>query len=176
MFILIALFATRRFSAHQVIAGQYLGMAILVTVSIGASVISLALAPKYVGLLGLLPILIGLKELYELRKGGDDDDDDEIQPRAGVGNLLAVVLITVANGGDNIGVYTPVFATSTPTQIGIFAATFMLMVAPLLGFSHWLVNHPSLGAPIRRYAHWLMPLVLIAVGIWVVFEAGPAGG
>ena len=163
---------------RQIIGGQYLGMAILVAANIGASVISLALAPKYVGLLGVLPILIGLKELYELRKGGDEDEDDEVRPRAGVGvgNLLAVVLITVANGGDNIGVYTPVFATSTPTQIGIFAATFMLMVAPLLGFSHWLVNHPSLGAPIRRSAHWLMPLVLIAVGVWVMVEAGPTGG
>jgi cadmium resistance protein CadD (predicted permease) len=161
---------------RQIIGGQYLGMAILVAASIGASAISLVLAPKYVGLLGVLPILIGLKELYELRKGGDEDDDDEVRPRAGVGNLLAVVLITVANGGDNIGVYTPVFATSTPTQIGIFAVTFMLMVAPLLGFSHWLVNHPSLGAPIRRCAHWLMPLVLIAVGVWVMVEARPTGG
>jgi len=37
-------------------------------------------------------------------------------PKAGLGNVLAAV--TMANGSDNIGIYTPVFATSTGAEIG----------------------------------------------------------
>src|SRR5262249_52395094 len=92
----------------------------------------------------------------------------------GVGNVLAVTVVTVANGGDNIGIYTPVFATSTSTStnIGIFIVVFMLMVAGWLLFAHWLVHHPSLGAPIRRYAHLLVPFVLIAIGFFVLYDGG----
>ena len=122
------------------------------------------------GLLGLLPILIGLKKLHDLWK--DRGEGEAHVPSAGFGNVLAVASVTIANGGDNIGIYTPVFATSTGMQIGIFVAVFMALVAIWLAFSYWLVSHPSLGAPIRRYGHAVVPFVLIAIGVAVLAEAG----
>lgn len=169
LFVLLGFFADRKFRAHQVTIGQYLGITALVAVSVVASLVSLVLAPAYVGLLGVLPILIGLKKLYDLRHHGADDEAD-IEP-AGFGNVLAVAAVTVGNGGDNIGIYTPVFATSTIFEIGIFVAVFAIMVAIWLAISHWLVNHRSLGVPIRRYGHIAVPFVLIAIGVFVLHEA-----
>ncbi|UVK51528.1 cadmium resistance transporter [Mesorhizobium sp. AR02] len=169
IFVLLGFFADRKFRASQVIIGQYLGVAALVAVSVLASLISLVVAPEYVGLLGLLPILIGLKRLYNLWKGEADDETD-VPAAAGLGNILAVAAVTVANGGDNIGIYTPAFATSTSAEITIMVVVFAIMVAIWLAFSHWLVNHPSLGAPIRRYGHIAVPFVLIAIGILVLHE------
>jgi cadmium resistance protein CadD (predicted permease) len=170
IFVLIGFFADPKFRPSQVIVGQYFGIAALVAVSIIASLVSLVFAPEYVGLLGLLPILIGLKKLYDLLKG--DGDDETTMTNAGFGNVFAVAAVTIANGGDNIGIYTPVFATSSAGEIGIFVVVFTLMVAAWLALSHWLVNHPHMGAPIRRYGHILVPFVLIAIGLFVLYEGG----
>ena len=93
-------------------------------------------------------------------------------PKAGLGNVFSVAAVTIANGSDNIGIYTPVFATSTGAEIGITIAVFAIVVAVWLLFSHWLVNHPSLGAPIRRYGHWMVPFALIAIGAFILYDAG----
>ena len=170
LFVLLSFFADRKFRTFQVVAGQYLGFATLVAISLVASLVSLVLAPAYVGLLGLFPILMGLKKLYDAWRGTGDDEIDV--PAAGLGNVLAVAAVTVANGGDNIGIYTPLFATSTRAEIGIIVLVFAVMVAIWLAFAHWLVNHPALGAPIRRYGHWLVPFALMAIGLSILLKAG----
>ena len=170
LFVLLSFFADRKFRTFQVVAGQYLGFATLVAISLVASLVSLVLAPAYVGLLGLFPILMGLKKLYDAWRGTGDDEIDV--PAAGLGNVLAVAAVTVANGGDNIGIYTPLFATSTRAEIGIIVLVFAVMVAIWLVFAHWLVNHPALGAPIRRYGHWLVPFALMAIGLSILLKAG----
>jgi cadmium resistance protein CadD (predicted permease) len=167
VFLLMAYFANPRYRVRDVVMGQYLGIAALVAVSVAASLISLVVSREVVGLLGLLPVAIGVKELLELRR--DDKDSGAAAP--GGGSALSVAAVTIANGGDNIGVYTPVFATSTPAELAVMVAVFAFMVAPLIAFAYWLVNHRSLGAPIRRYGHIASPIVLIAVGAYVLHAA-----
>lgn len=170
IFVLLGFFGHRQFHAHQVVIGQCLGFALLVAVSLVASLVSLVVAPAYVGLLGFLPILLGLKKLHDLWHGSDDDEAGA--PKPGFGNVLAVATVTAANGGDNIGIYTPAFATSSKAEIGVTLMVFAIGVAVWLVFAHWLVNHPALGAPIRRYGHWLVPFALIAIGAFIVHDAG----
>ncbi len=170
IFVLLGFFGDRKFHAYQVVLGQWLGLTTLVVVSLIASLVSLVFAPAYVGLLGFLPILIGLKRLYDLLRSAGDDEMEV--PKAGLGNVFSVAAVTIANGSDNIGIYTPVFATSTGAEIGITIAVFAIGVAVWLLFSHWLVNHPALGAPIRRYGHWMVPFALIAIGAFILYDAG----
>jgi cadmium resistance protein CadD (predicted permease) len=172
IFVLIGFFADRTVGSRQVVIGQYLGIIALVAFSVIVSLVSLVVAPEYVGLLGLLPILIGAKKLFELRHGDDGAERVDSAAKAGLGKTLAVAAVTIANGGDNIGIYTPVFATSTPAEIGVFVGVFMVMVGGWLLFAHWLVHHPSLGSPIRRYGHRVVPFVLIAIGVMVLRDAG----
>lgn len=171
LFVLISFFADRKFRAYQIVAGQYLGFAALVAISLVLSLVSLVIAPAYVGLLGFLPIMIGLKKLHDAWRGDDDDDEVEVAA-AGLGNVFAVAAVTIANGGDNIGIYTPIFATGTKSEIAVIVAVFAIMIAIWLAFSHWLVNHPALGAPIRRYGHWLVPVALVAIGLSILLKAG----
>src|SRR5699024_12877307 len=76
--ILVVLFAQmkkKNGSVRDIGLGQYLGFTILIGVSLLAA-FGLALIPQqWIGLLGLVPILIGLKVL--LGKADDEDDDDE---------------------------------------------------------------------------------------------------
>ena len=78
--------------------------------------------------------------------------------------ILAVAGVTVANGGDNLGVYIPMFANSLsaiPLFVLVFAA--MTLVWCLLG--HVLVNNKVFGHWIRRYGHKILPVVLILLGL-----------
>jgi cadmium resistance protein CadD (predicted permease) len=174
LFVLLSLYASQHFRPRQILAGQYLGFATLVLVSIAASLVSLVLRPEHIGWLGLVPIAIGLRGLHALRRStGSTDAVDPV--RSTVGNVLAVAGITLANGGDNIAVYTSVFANSGATTISIFCAIFVVMVAAWLAFARWLVSHPSLGKPIRRYGHIASPVVLILAGVYILYIAGSLG-
>lgn len=174
VFILLGFFSDPAYKPRQIVLGQYLGIAALVAVSILASLISLVLPPAYVGLLGLLPVAIGIKKLIELRRGGENDDesDDGPGPRwRGLGQVGAVAGVTIANGGDNLGIYTPVFATSKLPALIVIVVVFAVLVTVWLGVAHWLVNHRALGAPIRHFGHLVTPFVLVAVGVAVLYEA-----
>lgn len=174
IFILLAFFADRRLRARDIVVGQFIGMAALVLISVIAALISLVVATAYIGLLGLIPIAIGAKQLWDAR-ARETEDDEALKPlREGRahGQVLAVAAITIANGGDNIGVYTPVFAVGSSTRTIVIVAVFALMTAIWCAFAHWLVNHPTIGAVIRRYGHRVLPFVLIGLGIAILIEAG----
>ena len=174
IFVLLGLFADPKFRLRQIIIGQYLGIGVLYGVSAIASLLALVIPAAYIGLLGLAPIYFGLSRLWELWNGGEagDNPEDHAKASAGHGNIVAIALVTIANGGDNISVYTPLFATRSAYEVLAIGCTFAVLTAVWLGAAHSLVNHPKLGAPIRRHGHRVVPFVLIALGILILYEAG----
>lgn len=171
IFLLAAFFADKKLSVKSVVLGQFLGISALVAVSTLVAWMSLALPDGWISLLGLLPLYLGLKQVKSLWSDSDDDsEDDEIQlqehqmERSMHSQILAVAGVTVANGGDNLGVYIPMFANSLsaiPLFVLVFAA--MTLVWCLLG--HVLVNNKVFGHWIRRYGHKILPVVLILLGL-----------
>jgi cadmium resistance protein CadD (predicted permease) len=170
VFVLLGFFADPRVRARQIVAGQYLGIATLVALSALASTISLVLAPPYVGLLGVVPILLGAKMRADAWRGTEPDED--APPRAGLGTVAAIAAVTIANGGDNVGVYTPVFATATLAELAIVCGVFAVLIAAWVALARWLVSRPALRGPIRQLAPRVVPWVLIAIGVWVLDESG----
>jgi cadmium resistance protein CadD (predicted permease) len=170
--VLIAFFANSRFRARDVVAGQYAGMAVLFIVSVAGALLTLAIPKAYLGLLGIFPILVGIKKLLELRHDRAEGDPTKAVTTGSQGNIASVALVTVANGGDNIGVYIPSFAVHSGSQVAMIAVVFVAMTALLCLLAHGMVNHPRLGAPLRRYGHIFAPLVLIALGILIIHDAG----
>jgi cadmium resistance protein CadD (predicted permease) len=168
VFLLLAFFADRRYGLASVCLGQFAGMAVLVLASLALSSMAVAWAPEYLRWLGILPVLIGARQLYALWRGNGDDDD---APAASAGNaVVAVAVVTVANGGDNIAVYAPVFANSAFSELAIILVVFTLMTAAWCAAAAWLVKHPAIGPPLERYAHRLLPWILIALGAWILLR------
>ncbi len=149
--------------------GQYLGIAALFLFSVVASLVSLVLPEDVVGLMGGLPILIGIARFVAYVRGGGEEDAPPVGTSAAI---FAVAAATIANGGDNIAVYTPAFAGRSVLELAGIAACFAILTAVWLVFANWLVNHPQLGAPIRRYGQPIVPFVLIAIGLMVLNDAG----
>jgi cadmium resistance protein CadD (predicted permease) len=173
-FVLLGFFADPKFRADQVVIGQYLGIATLVAWSLLAALIALVIPPAYVGLLGLVPIAIGSRKLIDLW-GGRDKEEEELErhPASGAhGQVFAVAAVTIANRGDSIGVYTPVFAVRTGIETAVIIAVFALMTAVWCAIAHWLVHHRTIGAPLRKFGHLILPPLLIGLGLSVLLEAG----
>ena len=173
IFVLIGFLADPRFQLRNIALGQYMGIGVLVAASVAASLVSLVLAPDYVGLLGLLPILIGFIKLVALLRARGNDDARRHEAHSGsIGQIASIAAVTVANGGDNIGIYAPLFATQTTLATTITVIVFMILTGLWIVIAHRLVSHPTLGAPIRRYGHIAVPFVLVGLGIYIINDAG----
>ncbi|HTF70946.1 MAG TPA: cadmium resistance transporter [Edaphobacter sp.] len=174
VFMLVGFFADPKFRARDIVLGQYAGITALFGMSGAASLLSLVIPRAYLGLLGVAPILIGAKKLLDLYRQRDKTEETlERHPNAGAyGRTVTVALVTMANGGDNIGIYAPSFAIRSRYEIAVIALIFVVMTALWCFFAHSMVNHPKLGTPIRRYGHRVAPIVLIGLGILILYEAG----
>jgi cadmium resistance protein CadD (predicted permease) len=167
--VLIGFFADRRFRTRDIVAGQFAGVAALFLASASGSLLSLVIPRAYLGLLGILPIVIGIRKLSDLRR------DASAPENSSQGSVAGVTLVTIANGGDNIAIYIPAFAVHSGTENAVIAMVFVAMTALWCMLAHWMVNHRRFGAPLRRYGHIFAPMVLIGLGLVIIYKAGTMG-
>lgn len=166
----VAARGTSRLRGWQIVAGQYLGLITLIAVSFLAA-LGLTIVPdEWVGLLGLIPLAIGVLALVRTLRGKDDDDEAESALKA-VG-LLGVAGITIANGGDNIAIYTPVFRTMSTTDILITIAVFLILLAAWCLLARAIGTNEKVTEALEKVEHWLVPVVFIGLGVFILIESG----
>lgn len=177
--LILALFfgqaAGHRGGAVRVVAGQYLGFgAILAAAIVGA--LGAGLLPEAaIPYLGLLPLLLGIRAGWTAWREHHSADDGEI-PSAGDGpTMWAVAAVTFANGGDNIGVYVPVFATAGSSGLAVFAVVFLVLVAVWCAAGRYFATRPVIASTLSRWGHLVLPVVLIGIGLVILIEGGAFG-
>jgi cadmium resistance protein CadD (predicted permease) len=173
--ILIAFFANRRsFPSFQVVLGQYVGMGALLAVGMIGSLIALVVPNNLIGLIGIFPIAIGIKELLELLKNGDNEESIK---QLSTGRLIAYLpFLTVAavtfSGGEEIGIYTSVFAINNEVSVIIvIISVVMALTGVWCGVAYYLVNHSFFAKRFRTIACRILPFVLIGLGLYILAEA-----
>ncbi len=162
LFLLVAWFAAGRYRARDIVLGQYLGIGTLFAVGLVAALLAWAVPPRLLAWLGVLPVLLGLAMLVRRER-----EEKPVPPATGV---LAVAGVTIANGADNLGVYIPLFATSTGRDLAVMGAVFAVMTALWCAAARWLVRHPAAGVTVRRYGPTAVPYVLIGIGLWILLR------
>jgi cadmium resistance protein CadD (predicted permease) len=171
-FVLLLFFGDRRYRARYVFIGQALGVGLLVLLSLIGALAALALPARAIGLLGLLPIAIGVKQLLARRRGQPDEPQAAAPPgAAGWRQAAAVAGITVANGGDNIGVYVPLFATRSLPETTLILGVFAVMLLLWTFAGYYLARHSAVAARLQRLSGVVMPWVLIALGVVIIVES-----
>jgi cadmium resistance protein CadD (predicted permease) len=163
IFVLTFFFAQKNLQIWRVVLGQYLGIAGLILVSLVGFFASLLIPYKWIGLLGLIPIGIGIRKLLALQEG----QKEKIVVRR-VESSLTVAAITFANGGDNIAIYTPLFASSTWATLTITLITFSVMIALWCVAGYAIGNHFVVIRLIDRYGHILVPFIFIGLGFYIL--------
>jgi cadmium resistance protein CadD (predicted permease) len=174
-FILILLFSSRSFQTRHIFIGQFLGIGVLIIISALGALIALVLPPFFVALMGFIPIAIGIKRLMEHQErnwitGKNKTFQDN--KRQGLIPFLTVSAITISNGGDDIGVFTPLFAKyNTVGEVTILVTIFMVMTLVWCILTFYLVNHPLIATRIQRFGNIITPFVLMGLGLYILADA-----
>jgi len=155
----------------QIWAGQYAGIALLVAASALAALGLSIVADRWVGLLGLIPLGLGVRGLVRALRAHAAGDDTAATVASG---LVSVAGVTIANGADNISVYTPLFRTIGLSSSLVTVAVFALLVAVWCLAGSWLGSHRRVIAVVRRYGRWLVPVVFIVIGAVILIRSGVA--
>lgn len=158
---------TRRVPGYwRIWVGQYLGIGILTAVAAAAAWALTPVPVEWVGFLGLVPLVLGCYALLRIARPSGDP------PKPRSLTLPVIVAVTVANGGDNISVYIPLFRALGPVATAATGLTFAVMVAVWCAAGYWLTAHPTVGALCRRAGNGVIPVVYIALGCTIIVRSG----
>jgi cadmium resistance protein CadD (predicted permease) len=172
--LLSAFFADRTLRARAIIVGQFAGIGALTGASIVAALLALTIPEGWTALLGLAPLALGIKGLRALWSGATlaREATETQPPQSGTTDhkqWTAIAAVTIANGGDNLAVYIPLFSREL-VWVPVFVIVFAVMTAVWCLAGYWLVNHPQLGARVRQYGHVALPFVLIGLGLYILWD------
>lgn len=124
----------------MIIGGQYLGMGILVAFSLFAAFVLNFIPQDWViGLLGLIPLLF--RDPVGPKKGRIRKMRivlEKMQARGSNPLFWTIALITVASGGDNLGIYIPYFTALTWPETTVALIVFAISIAILCHISYKL--------------------------------------
>lgn len=173
IFVLMMFSSSLSFPVRHVVLGQYVGIGLLIAIGVLGSLISLIVPTYVIGLMGIVPIAIGIKNLIEIRKKDNSFSRQVIQDKRDRScfSFVSVAAVTFSNGGDNIGIYIPLFSNyNTVSQISGLIAVFFAMTAVWCIAAYYFVNHPLVASRIRHIGKIILPFVLIGLGIHILTE------
>lgn len=162
-------------TTRRILLGQYVGfigiLGTAVVVALGAQVF---LPEEVLPYFGLIPLSLGLWAAWRTWRNRDEEDDEAQleDKRVSVGT---VALVTFANGGDNIGIYVPVFVSLNWPAVLAFCLVFLLLVALLVFAARWITARKPIAEALERWESILFPLVLIALGVIILVTGGAFG-
>ncbi|WP_073115795.1 cadmium resistance transporter [Micrococcus luteus] len=168
--------AGQRGTTRKILLGQYLGFGGILLAAVVISLGARSFLPEdALPYFGLIPLALGLYAAWRAWRNRGDDDDDEAKVADKQVGVLTVAAVTFANGGDNIGVYVPVFATASTTAIIAYCLVFLALVGLLVLAAKYVATRRPIAEILERWEHILFPLVLIGLGIVILLEGGAFG-
>lgn len=174
LLIILMLFFAKRKSRKDIIniyLGQFLGSVSLIFLSLlFAFVLNYIPSKEILGLLGLIPIFLGLKVLLL------GDSDGEAIAKEGLRKdnknlIFLVAMITFAScGADNIGIFVPYFITLNLVDLIVALLTFLVMIYLLVFSAQKLAQVPSVGETLEKYSRWFIAVVYLGLGMYILIE------
>jgi len=150
----------------RVVLGYLLSAGVVIALALIIGRLGDFVDARYVGLLGLLPVALGLRGLIRLIRGSS-----EVSTRAeAVTGVWATVAVILPMSGDSLAVYAPLLADTRPAMDAVIIVTLSLSALAMVSLSSALVARPALRDAIGSAGAWIMPLLMICVGIYVLLD------
>ncbi|HEL1625382.1 CadD family cadmium resistance transporter [Streptococcus suis] len=174
LLIILMLFFAKRKSRKDIIniyLGQFLGSVSLILLSLlFAFVLNYIPSKEILGLLGLIPIFLGLKVLLLGDSDGEAIAKDGLR-KDNKNLIFLVAMITFAScGADNIGVFVPYFTTLNLANLIVTLLTFLVMIYLLVFSAQKLAQVPSVGETLEKYSRWFIAVVYLGLGMYILIE------
>jgi cadmium resistance protein CadD (predicted permease) len=172
--VLTAFYSDRSYRPGQVTAGEYLGLAVIVAVSVAGAAAASNVPHRYIGLLGLVPLTLGAVKLVAVLRGGRPPDPDTTAS-TGRHRPFVVSAVTVGNGGDNIAVYIPVFATRSLSDAALIVVVFFVAAGVWCAAARAVAHAGWTRRVMHRFSHIAVPVVYVALGVSILVYSGTLG-
>lgn len=180
LLLLSSLFIDANLRAGSVVVGQFVGMSLLVLISVLAAHFMVSIPLVSIRMLGAFPLCLGILRLAKitgspLLKSAPDPNKTEFVGKEQVrvswvkSEAALAALLTLANGGDNLSVYIPLFAVQR-TFVPLYITVFAVMTGLWCFFGYCLTNQRPFRDKLKRYAGLIIPWVLIALGLKVLLQ------
>lgn len=167
--ILILLFSQiKKGQAKHIWIGQYIGTAIIIVVSLLVALGVSWLVPEQwvLGLLGLIPLYLGIRIWVKGEEEGEESDILSLFSSDRFNQLyLTVAFIVLASSADDFSIYIPYFTALDTVGILIAIIVFLIMVGVLCYVSYRLASLDFVSEKIEKYERWIVPIVFIGLGI-----------
>jgi cadmium resistance protein CadD (predicted permease) len=154
--------------ARRIALGQVIGFSLITALAAAAAAVLFEFSPKVVGLLGLVPLAIGLHGLFRLR----GRDRGAVVTRRAVGSgFVAALLVTLSAGGDNLAAYIPLFRVGGPARVAVIVGVFALGEVVVTTLALVAGGHPRARAAMTRLGAVAVPILLCGIGVLILIEA-----
>ncbi|MBW4563922.1 MAG: cadmium resistance transporter [Mojavia pulchra JT2-VF2] len=182
--ILLLLFSqvSSNFKCRHIVVGQYLGFTVLIIASLPGLFSGLIIPPNWIGLLGLIPMAMGISSLI-------NQEEDETQEAVVItaeyqdinttslfnAQTYSVAAITIANGSDNVSVYVPLFGSSNLLNFIIIIGIFFILIALWCYLAYKLTDQIKIADTLIQYGSYIFPVVLIILGGVIILNTEALG-
>jgi len=161
--------AAGRPATWQIWVGQYAGFAVLVAISAAAATGLVFVPQRWVGLLAVIPCTLGVVKLVALLR---TPERGVTEPAAAATGVASVALVTIANGGDNIAAYTPLWRALDIGASTLTIAVFAVLLAVWITAAAWLAAHKRIVVAVERSGSWLVPVAYLFIAALIVAKSG----
>ena len=164
--------AKTRKEYRDIYIGQYVGSVTLIVISLFFAFVLNYVPEKWIlGLLGLIPIYLGIKVAIYGDSDGEERAKKELNEK-GLSKLVGTIaIVTIAScGADNIGVFVPYFVTLSVTNLLITLFVFLILIFVLVFTAQKLANIPGVGEIVEKFSRWIMAVIYIALGLFIIIE------
>jgi len=167
--LLVSLLARYRNHTSIVVAGYFICILILGLVGFWIGKVADVVPVEYLGLLGFVPISLGVYELVQLRRRKATVTVAKEKSVDGAQKVFMATLTSqLGNGADTIVIFGVLFTESTRSADTLIILTLAAMATIFVLVGIYAVRHPALSEWIDRYAYRVMPFVLIIVGVYIL--------
>ena len=169
--------AKTRKEYRDIYIGQYVGSVALIVVSLFFAFVLNYVPEKWIlGLLGLIPIYLGIKVAIYGDSDGEERAKKELNEK-GLSKLVGTIaIVTIAScGADNIGLFVPYFVTLSVTHLLITLFVFLILIFFLVFTAQKLANIPGVGEIVEKFSRWIMAVIYIALGLFIIIENDTIG-
>jgi cadmium resistance transport/sequestration family protein len=166
------------FRPRHIVTGQFLGFTVLLILSLSGLFGGLVLSKNWIGLLGLLPISIGISSLVNREEDSSQEffDATEETETSTIKSFFSpqtysVAAVTIANGSDNISVYVPLFASRNLESFVVIIGLFFILLVIWCYAAYKLTHYRVIADILTHYVNNLVPFILIGLGAFIVLKS-----
>jgi len=166
---------------RRAIGGGYVVTIVLVCmVALGLATAAEQALPFSLGWLGLAPVTIGLWHGVTAFRTRPDDvpagpvrevRPEDLTPAQRATGFLSVIFTMLANSSDSLIVVVALLG-DTRSRLDWYVVGTMVAMATLWAVSaRWLSTRPRLQAPMRGFARYGLPVLLVVIGVYILMDS-----